>query len=809
MNFNIYKFPSLAYAISFMLILFLGFGATAQTKNGVISGTVKTSDGNPAASVNISLKEINRGTITNELGAFHLKNIKEGTYTLLVSSVGLTSQEKTITVASGQTSTVELTLTETAGQLAEVVVTGAKSVNKKPVTVGRIEIAPMDLPQAVAIIDNKTITEQQVNKLSDAIKNVNGVTLTDNRGTNVETFFARGYNLGANNIMKNGARANSGIVPEASTLESVEVLKGSAALLYGNVSGGAVINMVTKKPKFEYGGEVSMRTGSYSFYKPSVDVYGPISKKLAFRAIGTYENAESFRSSVESKRYYINPSLLYQISSKTDLLVQGDYLNADFTPDFGIGTLTDSESSKIPTTISKSSFFNTPWAYQKAKQATASANLNHQFNAKWKLNSVLAYQNFDRNYFSTERIQANAVGDWNRVLTRTKSNENYYTGQLNLTGDLKTGKIRHQLLVGSDAERYNNTTYTFKKFATAYDKINILDPSKYPLRTDMPVTTDSLRTVVPTNRFGIFVQDLISVSEKFKVLAGLRWSYQNVITGNIHNIATGAEYKTTVKNKDEKAFSPRLGLVYQPTKTTSLFASYSNNFAPNSGVDINNNNLDPSIIDQYEVGVKNDFFQGRLSANLTIYKIINDNYAQSVPGSSNGAKELAGETTSDGLEVDLNGTLAKGLNFLAGYSYTYMRFTNTTGNTGSNKEGERLVGVPSNTANASLFYTFSNNLLNGLKVGFSGFYTGKRNGGYNNTNYINGAVPPAGQPQNRLIPVDGFTTFDLSLGYTYKKLSILGKVSNLADELNYYVHENYSVNPIAPRQFTTTLAYKF
>lgn len=800
------SFKSLAI-LCFLLCLSV-FSANGQSKNGSITGTVKTSDGSPAAAVSVSLKEANRGTITNEAGIFIIKGVKEGLYTVLVSYVGLEPQSKNVTVTAGQASLVDFTLAESAGKLAEVVVTGTKSVNKKPVSVGKIDIAPMDLPQSVAVINSTVIAEQQVNKLSDAIKNVNGVSLGTTRGTTSETFSARGYNLGANNIMKNGARSNSGVIPEASTLESIEVLKGSSALLYGNVTAGAVINMVTKQPKFNFGGEVSMRTGSYDFYKPTLDVYGPISQKVAFRVIGTYENSKSFRSTVESKRIYVNPSILYKISDKTDLLVQGDYLNADLTPDFGVGSLAD---TALATMVDRHSFFNTPWAFNKSKQATANATLNHQLNENWKLNTQLSYQNFNRNYFSTERIQAKSDGDWTRNLTRTKTKENYYTTQLNLNGAVKTGKIEHKLLVGADAERYMNNAYGFQKFATVYDKINILNPSKYSWRTDMPLTNDSLRTATPTNRFGIFVQDLISISEKVKVLAGLRWSYIDSPVPTIYNLANGTDAKsTTVKYKSDKAFSPRLGVVYQPTKNTSVFASYSNNFVPNtSGTDIYGGSLDPSTIDQYEVGVKNDFLQGRLSINLTAYKIINNNLVQTARFNAEGnensdtnLKELSGQTTSDGVELDINGTITKGLNFLAGYSYTYMRYTKTPDTKGSYVEGERLVSVPAHTANGTIFYTFSNSLLNGLKVGFSGFYTGERNAGWNNTK---------GQTQNynRLIAVSGFTTFDLSLGYTFKKFSILGKVSNITDELNYYVHENYSVNPIAPRQFMATVAYKF
>ena len=139
---------------------------------------------------------------------------------------------------------------------------------------------------------------------------------------------------------------------------------------------------------------------------------------------------------------------------------------------------------------------------------------------------------------------------------------------------------------------------------------------------------------------------------------------------------------------------------------------------------------------------------------------------------------------------------------MAGYSYNDMRYTKTPGNKGSYITGQRLVNSPAHTANASAFYTFSRGALNRLKIGAAVYYVGDRFGGWNNT------IEQA-QNYSRLIPVDGFTTVDLSAGYSIKRFSLLAKVSNLTNTYNYYVHENYSINPIAPRQFITTVAYKF
>ena len=188
--------------------------------------------------------------------------------------------------------------------------------------------------------------------------------------------------------------------------------------------------------------------------------------------------------------------------------------------------------------------------------------------------------------------------------------------------------------------------------------------------------------------------------------------------------------------KTDQAFSPRVGLVYKPVETTSIFVSYANSFTVNSGTDVYGGALDPSIIDQFEAGIKNDFFNGLLSANLTFYRIINNNLAQTAqfaadgvtPNNNTSLKELTGETTSDGFELDIVGHPLKGLSITAGYSYNFMRYTETPDVKGNYVEKERLVNNPANTANASAFYSWK-----GFKAGATFNYVGKRVGGWNNT----------------------------------------------------------------------------
>jgi iron complex outermembrane receptor protein len=707
--------------------------------------------------------------------------------------------------------------------LKTVIVTTHKT--PKPVTALRSGLKPMDVPQTIQVIGAEIIEQQQAIRLSEVLKNANGVYVGSARGGAQESFYSRGYDMSANNMFKNGFRYNAGSIPEVSGLEKVEFLKGGSALLFGNVAPGGLLNLVTKTPSFKSGGEISMQAGSYSYYKPSIDFYGPLNKFMAYRINGSYENSESFRDVVKNERIYINPSLLFNVTNKTQITLQGDYLSADWTPDFGTGAI-----GKEIAEVSRNSYFGTLWSNGQTKSTSASALVNHDFNKKLKLNFNSSFQSYDRQSFGTERIQPNdekneiLFGDTNRPLGKNKNLEQIFGNQLSLQGCFKTGSIKHQFFTGADWENSLATAYTFtfaekaisinndgKYVANYYDMINLFSFDPATQRNDIPKNITNTQIVTTdTNRFGIYAQDLISFTEKIKLLAGIRWSWQEsqADTNNLvkNTITEGAK-------RLDNAFSPKLGLVYQPTKDMSVFASYSNSFTPNTGTTVDLQPIKPSIIDQYEAGIKKDFWKGLLSTNITVYQITNSNLAQTAEFKADGTtintdttiKTLSGETKSKGIEIDVTARPIEGMNIIAGYSYNDMRYSKTTGANGSFIEGDRLVRTPANTANLSFFYTLQSGALKGISFGAIGNYIGDRLGGWND-NYD--STKPNGI-NDRDIPLEGYTTIDASVGYNWKKFSILCKLSNITNELNYTVHENYSINPIAPRQMMTSLKYKF
>lgn len=717
-------------------------------------------------------------------------------------------------------------------QIEDVALHKTGNPNRAKISTAKSNLTTMENPQPVSIVTHEIIEQQQMRQLSEVIQNVNGLYVTSSRGNSQASFGGRGFTFGSENIFKNGARINSGVNPEVSGLERVEVLKGATALLYGNVAAGGIINMITKKPLFKSGGTLGFSAGRWDVYKPTVDFYGPLTDKIAFRVNGTYEKANSFRDVVNSEKYYFNPSFAFNIGSKTQIIVEADYLSNNFTPDFGLGTLENPDKSYSLNTISPiSTFFGTEWQYQKIEQAASDIILNHQFNEKWTLNAVVSYQNYTKDYFSTERTTWTLNNNryrWRRNLNRTYNEQNYNSAQVNLNGEFSTGKVNHKILMGADADYLTSDSYTYYDpnrnnavYGTSYyfgtngdagGYVYLDDPNSWKGGT-MPSSNKYDKTRIPTRRIGLYAQDFISLTKKLKVIAGLRYSYlenkTTLVTNFLSNFKIGKDNSATA----DRAFSPKAGLVFVPNDNLSLFATYTNSFSPNTGRDVSTDSgLQPSIIDQFEVGIKKNIWRNAVAFNITAYQILNRNFYQQAQFLSNGEansdaniKEFAGQLLSRGVEADITGNPSQNLSLIAGFAYNHAVYRDTPELFGY-VENQRAVRTPATTVNGSVFYTFDQ-WIKGLKIGGTYYFIGDRLAGWNDTKTGANSLE-ARNGVSRIFKLKDYNIFDLSIGYECKKFLIQGKIGNLFDTENYTVHENYSVNPIMPRNYYLTLSYK-
>ena len=695
----------------------------------------------------------------------------------------------------------------------------------------------MENPQPISIVTHEIIEQQQAKQLSDVLQNVNGLYITSSRGNSQDSFGGRGFILGNDNIFKNGTRVNSGVFPEVSGLERVEVLKGANAMLYGNTAAGGIINMITKKPRFNFGGSIGLNGGSWNSYKPTVDFYGPLSDKIAFRLNGAYEYADSFRDVVTSSKYYFNPSFLVNLGEKSQLIVEADYLKNDFTPDFGLGSITNKDLSySLNDSVGRNVFFGTDWQYQNVQQASTNITFNHQFNTNWTFNAVASYQNYTKDYFSAEKIQWEFATptatrlSWKRPFNKTYNEQNFGSGQININGEINTGKINHKLLFGADADYNQADSYAYKLGSTN-NVLYLDDPSTWG-NVAMPTSTLNNRNRINTRRIGVYAQDFISLTKEIKVIAGLRWSYiENMATINT-NFITNVKSITNNSATSDQALSPKLGIVYMANDNLSVFATYTNSFVPNAGEtssqlgalnttgtpaevlartqNLSKEGIKPTTVDQYEIGVKKNLWNNTLAVNLSVYQIENNNTYQSywyqnaagaiVTPDSN-LKEYAGKVRSRGVELDITGNPTANLSIIGGVSYNNSVYFDTPEN--GYVEKQRLVRTPETTANASVFYKFTNH-VKGLKIGAGAYYMGNRLGGWNDSK----STDISRNGVSRAFAVKDYVTVNASVGYEWDKFSIQGKVGNLFDTENYNVHENYSVNPITPRNYYVTVTYK-
>jgi iron complex outermembrane receptor protein len=699
--------------------------------------------------------------------------------------------------------------------LQEVVIISQQQ--KTIVKGGKTNIKPLDLPQATFVIGKETIKQQQILRVSDALKNANGVYVSgasNASGNNQEEYGSRGFTFSGGNTFRNGVRFNGSLIPETSSLESIEILKGSAALLYGNVAPGGILNLITKKPRFDHGGELSFRATEYNFFKPTVDVYGAVnnSNTVAYRFISSYEQGNSFRDEVQTQRIYFNPSFLFDISAKTNIIVEADYTNDNRTPDFGLAAI-DYEVVELPI----NTFLGFNWGKFDSEQIGFTTTINHDLTKKWQLKGIFSYQGYTTNLLSSLRpntgindptnpnnnlVRAN--GDWIRGVQKTDTEQDYSLAEIDLNGKFNTGKIKHTLLIGADADQSNTATLAYKNI-NYYDKINIYNPSvileknSIYANTIIPSMDKNTNADANIKRAGVYFQDLIELHTKFKILAGLRYSYLESTTNTL-TFATNTTVETTT---NDNIISPKIGFVFQPTTNNSIFASYSDSFVLNTGTDRNLNALPHSTINQYEVGVKNEFFDGHLVANVTTYLIDYSNLAQTDFSNGNtntNIKELTGAYQSKGFELDITGH-HKGLRLIAGYSFNETKYTKSN----IFNVGTHLRFSPKHTANTSVFYTFENTKLKGLEFGLQSTYIGERLGGRLRPNNASTPAELARKP----IPVEGFLQFDASVGYSIKNFSIRTRLSNLGNIVNYYVYDDNTVTPINPRMLTTTVSYKF
>jgi iron complex outermembrane receptor protein len=600
----------------------------------------------------------------------------------------------------------------------EVVVTGDGETGyraPRATTATRTDTPLRDIPQSIQVVPQQVIQDQQVTRIGEAVRNVSGVTVLQGYGGSTDNYTIRG--LAASSNLRNGFRDDGFLTfTDPANIERIEVLKGPASVLYGQFEPGGVVNYVTKQPLSNpfYAGELAI--GSYSFYRPSIDFSGPLTpdKSVLYRLNVAYENSGSFRDFVNSEVFVAAPVLTFKLGEATNLTLEYEYVNVDRTFDRGFPAVP--EIFRLP--IGR--FLGEPSDRYRLTGNKPSLTVEHRFNPNLRLRSAFTAQIFDadRSNAQARNFRLNEDRETlRRRYTVSEEKAEDYGLQTDLISNFNTGSVKHELLAGFELSR---NTYDAVLRRTEFTPINIFNPVYgSPIPTDLGTVFDNDRR---SDTLGIYLQDQIALSPNLKLLVGGRL--------DLIDFENEDRLTDTTSSRNYTAFSPRVGLVYQPIEPVSLYASFSRSFKPNVLATTSSGDLlEPEKGTQYEIGVKGELFDGRLSATLAAYSITKTNVATTDPNDIDFSIAV-GEIKSRGVELDVVGRLAPGWNVIASYGYNEAFVSENEafveGDAGSLAVGSRLVNAPQHSASLWTTYEIQSGSLKGLGFGGGLYFVGDR-----------------------------------------------------------------------------------
>ncbi|MBC1225152.1 TonB-dependent siderophore receptor [Nostoc sp. UCD121] len=668
----------------------------------------------------------------------------------------------------------------------ELVVTGEQDGYRIPTasTATKTDTPLRDVPQAIQIIPQQALKDQQVRRLNEALKNAPGVIADNSERSAFEGFTIRGFSN--RNIIRNGLRDDTSITTNINTenIEQIEVLRGPASVLFGQGGAGGTINIVTKKPQSTPSYSLEGTIGSFDTYGGSIDFTGPLNNDRTFlyRLNASVSTTDTFIDFFERERYFIAPSFTWLMGKNTELTLEAEYSDQKQPNDRGlpaVGTVLPNPNGKLP--INR--FIGEPFDEidkNNRQSLRIGYNFDHRFNEDWQLRN-----NFNFSYLSAAQnslFPSNLLED-NRTLERglyvAKFAQQTYSLDTNVVGNFKTGRIDHKVLFGIDLSR-DISYQEGRNFLQELDPIDIFNPI-YRRESAGAVIEEFADAPTISQGLGFYLQDQISLSDNFKLVLGGRF---DIVTQELEN----NQGETTSSQQDE-AFSPRIGIVYQPSQAVSLYANYSRSFQQVTGTNLDNRLFEPERGTQYEVGMKVDW-TNNLSSTLALYQITRSNVLTTDLRDPSGNSSIqTGEQRSRGIELDITGEIAPGWKIIGGYAYTDAQITEDN----NLPVGNRINNVPEHAFSLWSTYEIQQGNLQGLGFGLGLFYVGERQGDLDNS-----------------FSLPSYLRTDVALFYRINNFRAALNLQNLFDNEYFETGESVlRVYPGAPRTVKFTLGWQF
>ncbi|HEY0844610.1 MAG TPA: TonB-dependent siderophore receptor [Noviherbaspirillum sp.] len=644
----------------------------------------------------------------------------------------------------------------------------------------KIEAPLRDIPQTVNVVPQTLLRDQGVRSMQDVLKTVPGIGFSHGDGQRDQVTI-RGFSAIADQFI-DGLRDDALYFRDLSNIEQVEVIKGPASVLYGRGSSGGLINRISKKPGIDKN-EVGVSVGSWGQRRGEFDVARNLEDSgVAFRVTGAIERADGYRDQQFLDREALSPSLSFKLGDKTKLLLQAEYLSDRRVTDFGIPAF-----QGRPVDVPAGTYYGAANAkdfdYSEAEVTALGFTLDHRFSDALSLRNAFRHYDYslDRNNTLVGSVNETAL---TASLTRgnVRRDEDGYFNQTELVQKAKLGGMSHQILYGVEFGKQDKDQF-FRNQANVAT-VSLFNPVS-PLVPFNATTAPSSDNTGYLTTASAYVQDLVSLSDRWKALGGLRYDSFKQETENRSG--------QTILSRTDREWSPRVGLVFQPNQTQSYYVSFSKSFQPSGEsfpLAANNAQIAPEETTNKEIGAKFDFFDGKASATASLFRLERTNIKATDPATNRLVP--IGTQRTDGLELTFTGELPHGWQIWSGYSYLDGRITSSPArDAGQPVQGKRPTLTPVHSANVWL----TKFLGNGYRAGAG-------------LNYVDDRFANAGNT----VTLPGYTTVDAMVGYRLAKLDLQLNINNLFDR-KYIVSGHGSAPnlnlPGAPRNVQITARYTF
>lgn len=750
-------------------------------------------------------------------------------------------------------------------QLSQLVVTG--KTKPKESSLGKLSVAERDLPIVLNSLSGDMLKLRSINKLETALKSVPNVNVRTTYG-GFNQISIRGFDHSI--MMVDGVRdersalSNSYPTGDLSSVERIEVLKGPASVLYGYSVVGGVVNVLRHQPSETTNFRVEMRYGSWDYHDLNINGGGRLAEGLSVQLGGFYSGGKQWRNTEDTRRS-LYAALAYRLGAH-QLLWRTGYRNDFYGTEAGLPKLMPEDmyrtsddklfvaKHRMRSGIDRSKRYNNSSDYLSNKAFDTSLKWTWQIAKDWKLVNTVAYSWDDIDYLSTEGMNyrrstnpiypyysKNADGvptywDLDNVLHNEHLRFEHvaYTAsnQLDLTGNLYTGAVKHNLLLGlnfSKLRRYSYSGYEDGDlwgpgFGAVINAASPLDAGEIESKLS---EVDMMRIY----SYGIYASDVVKLSSRLKAMLSLRYdryAYHHAstpVTDGKHgfNRPRVDGYDKTASG----AWSYRLGLVYQPIESLSLFASLGSFYIPDKTLRLYPNQeyygrdgqkitqargghfFEPQTGYQYELGIKYEVsnrFSLLVSAFNTLrrgelLRIGSYNVPDPTPNNPEKYKEIrviaqAGQTRSSGLELELNYKPIKQLQLSAGYGYTRARIEKLEDNAITRqypfKSGGKISHIPEHTLYSYGEYTLDKGLLSGLALNYTLNYRSRM--------YYNLGAGLSFEPMTQL---------DLGATYQLNSAWQVGlQVKNVFNYKGYTSSLGTQLFPNEPTNFVASLTYQ-